>query len=625
MRAAKFLPVETADSFPTDSYTPLNLPFQPRVLIADDNEQVARNLQSLLESDLGLLVNRARDGKQALEALERDYYSLCLTDLKMPHVEGMDLIHQIERRSIPVTVIVMTGYASIDVAVEAIRSGAYDFLAKPIDLERLKQTIGRALRERTPRDSRIYLGGREGIWTPYPRILSQNPHMLSILTLVNDLGQTTANALIEGETGTGKEEIARAIHQASSALRPGPLVVLNCAALPETLLESELFGHEKGAFTSALAQRKGRFEQANHGTLFLDEVGEIPMSMQVKLLRVLQERCFERVGGTEPIEVDVRIIAASNRSLLRLMKKGKFREDLYYRLNVIRIELPPLRERLDDLPLLVNHFCEKFAQPGAAVKALASEAMDVLRNHSWPGNIRELANVIERACITCPGKIIGVEHLPPELTHQSRSSSRLAIDLSCPLPKLLARITRHVERRYICKALARADGHVGGCAKICGLSRRSITLKLARYKINRSQIERKKAEPARRAKGNLSRRTSVPACPAGEGQAVTLVLRLSAAGARIEARQTEAVNRAIAPHQCSGMAIATGVPLSQRRTVRGRSPVIHWGALFWKRACAVSERVCSISALASPRAPGFTRTPRADYFLPILRFSRKLF
>jgi DNA-binding NtrC family response regulator len=488
MNSLNTTPAEAALRPRAESISARHLPFQPRVLIAEDNELVAQHLRTLLESDLGVQVGVARNDRQVIEALEKTYYSICLTDLRMPHAQGLELIHQIEARSIPVTIIVMTGNASIDLAVQAVRLGAYDFLSKPLDLDRLKQTVRRALLERLVRDEHAYLREQDPSWSPYPNILSKTPAMLSILDLVSDLGRTTATVLIEGETGTGKEQIARAIHQSSSVHRPGPLVVLNCAALPESLLESELFGHEKGAFTSAMLQRKGRFEQAHQGTLFLDEVGEIPLSMQVKLLRVLQERRFERVGGMQPIDLDVRIIAASNKSLWRMVKKGKFRDDLYYRLNVIRIELPPLRERPADIPLLIQHFNEVFTRAGSRPRTFSPAAMDVLLNHSWPGNVRELANVLERLCVTCPSKVIGLEHLPGDIVQRKPSSSRFAIDLSCPLPKLLARITRYVERRYIRKALVQTNGHVGRCAKICGLSRRSITLKLGRYKIDRNEV-----------------------------------------------------------------------------------------------------------------------------------------
>jgi transcriptional regulator with GAF, ATPase, and Fis domain len=322
----------------------------------------------------------------------------------------------------------------------------------------------------------------------FRHIITKSPHLLSVLELVNHIGHTATTVLLEGETGTGKELIARAIHQASSNLRPGPMVVVNCAALPENLLESELFGHEKGAFTGAIAQRKGRFEQAHGGTLFLDEVGEIPLSMQVKLLRFLQERRFERVGGTDSIEVDVRVIAATNRSLVRLVKAGTFREDLFYRINVVRIDLPPLRERTEDVPLLVRHFCEKYALPNEPPKEVSPQAMEVLLNYAWPGNVRELENVMERACVTCRDRTIGPELLTPELTHSHHAPSPLRVDLSRQLPEQLKELTAEFERRYIRKALRKTRGNVGRCAKMCGLSRRSISAKIAEYHIDKAEM-----------------------------------------------------------------------------------------------------------------------------------------
>jgi transcriptional regulator with GAF, ATPase, and Fis domain len=292
--------------------------------------------------------------------------------------------------------------------------------------------------------------------------------------------------LIEGETGTGKEQVARAIHQASHGLRTGPIIAVNCAALPENLLESELFGHEKGAFTSAVGQRRGRFELADGGTIFLDEVGDIPAAMQAKLLRVLQERRFERVGGTESIEVDVRVIAATNRSLQRLVRQGRFREDLYYRLNVVKIDLPPLRERPEDIPLLATHFCEKYARPGETPRQVTPQAMEVLLQCRWSGNIRQLENAIERACVTSRDGLIRPEDLPPELTAPQAAKLPFNIDLERPLPDLLRDLTMEVEQQYIRKALKKSHGNIGRCAKICGLSRRSISAKIAEYKINKT-------------------------------------------------------------------------------------------------------------------------------------------
>jgi DNA-binding NtrC family response regulator len=478
----------------TDIHTASNgEAIQPRLLIAEDNELVCNQLKTLLEADLGLRVDVTRDGKQALAALGKNFYSVFLTDLKMPHLDGMQLIEEIQKQGMPVTVVVMTGHASVDAAVHAMQAGAYDFFTKPLNLDRLKLVIRRILQERALRDELVYLRERLQGKDAFGSVISKSPRMHAILELVQHISHTTTTVLIEGETGTGKEMIARAIHQASAGLRSGPLVPVHCAALPENLLESELFGHEKGSFTGAIGQRKGRFEQASHGTLFLDEVGEIPLSMQVKLLRALQERRFERVGGTETVEVDVRVIAASNRSLARMVKKGTFREDLYYRVNVVRIELPPLRERPEDIPLLADHFCQKFARPDEPRKELAAGAMEVLLNHPWPGNVRELENVIERACVTCQAPTIKATDLSPELTQPPTQRNPMRIDLNRPLPDLLREMTADLESRYIRKALQKVRGHVGKCAEICGLSRRSITAKIAEYDIKKAEMREERS------------------------------------------------------------------------------------------------------------------------------------
>jgi transcriptional regulator with GAF, ATPase, and Fis domain len=309
--------------------------------------------------------------------------------------------------------------------------------------------------------------------------------MHAVFELIANVAQSTTTVLIEGETGTGKEQIARAIHEGSHT-RSGPLVAVNCAALPESLLESELFGHEKGAFTSAIGQRRGRFEMANGGTLFLDEVGDVPAAMQAKLLRVLQERRFERVGGTETVEVDVRVIAATNRSLQRLVKQGTFREDLYYRLNVVKIDLPPLRERLEDVPLLATHFCQKYARPGEPPKQIAPPAMEALLNYRWPGNVRELENAMERASVTSRDNVIQLENLPPEVVTPAAPKQPFHVNLDRPLPELLREAVATIEQQYIRRALKKGHGNVGHCAKICGMSRRSVSAKIAEYKLDKS-------------------------------------------------------------------------------------------------------------------------------------------
>ena len=459
-----------------------------RVLVVEDNELARRELQKLLQADSQLQVDVTTDGDQALRQLMEHEYSMLITDLRLPNIDGMELLKHIQEKGLPVTVIVITGQSSIEEAVEALRRGAYDFLTKPIDVEHLRLVVQRALRERALRDELAYLRSQLQTRYSFHNILSKNPQMHAIFELISNLACTNTTVLIEGETGTGKEQAARAIHQTSQT-RQGPLVAVNCAALPENLLESELFGHEKGSFTSAVSQRRGRFELADGGTIFLDEVGDVPAPMQAKLLRVLQERKFERVGGTQSIEVDVRVIAATNRSLKRLVKEGTFREDLYYRLNVVKIDLPPLRERTEDIPLLATHFCVKYSRRDEPPKQISPQAMEVLLNHQWPGNIRELENAIERACVTSRDNVIQIENLPRELVVPPASKLPVHIDLNRSLPQLLRDVTASIEQQYICKALKKSRGNVGRCARICGMSRRSITGKINEYKVNKAAFK----------------------------------------------------------------------------------------------------------------------------------------
>ena len=456
-----------------------------RILVVEDNEDTRQSFQQLLEMALGVEVDLARDGNQALALLVERPYSIMITDLRMPKLDGMKLIEEIQARRLPVTVIVTTGHGSIDEAVQAMRMGAYDFLTKPPDPQHLCLLVERALRERTLQDElaalRTQIGERHAFWN----ILSKCPRMFDIFELIGHIAETTTTVLIEGETGTGKEQVAQAIHQSSATHRSGPFVAVHCAALPETLLESELFGHEKGAFTGAAAQRKGRFELAHGGTLFLDEVGDIPMAMQVKLLRVLQERRFERVGGNQSIEIDVRVIAATNRSLEAMVKEGKFREDLYYRLNVVKIDLPPLRRRPEDIPLLATYFAQKYARAGQNALQISEEAMERLLDLLMAGQ--------HPAARERPGARLrdgrGRRDPPREpalgpAPEAGPGKASLHVDLARPLTEQLGELTAAFEKRYLRKALRKARGHVGRCAKISGLSRRSVSAKIAQYKID---------------------------------------------------------------------------------------------------------------------------------------------
>jgi two-component system, NtrC family, response regulator AtoC len=460
-----------------------------RLLVAEDLEDARTTLQQLLHMSLGIDVDVAEDGQKALQMLEERPYSILVTDLRMPKLSGMKLMETITERKMPVTVIVTTGHGGVEEAVHAMRMGAYDFLTKPADPQHLVLMVQRALRERALQDEVAALRQELRERHSFQNVLSKSPSMMDIFDLITQVADSPSTVLIIGETGTGKEQVARAIHQ-SSDRKEGPFVAVNCGALNENLLESELFGHEKGSFTGAAGQRKGRFELAHGGTLFLDEIGDVPMSMQVRLLRVLQERRFERVGGTESVDIDVRVIAATHRNLDALIKEGKFRDDLYYRLNVIRIELPPLRERPEDIRLLAAHFCQRFARPGHSLVEISAEAMEALLRYNWPGNVRQLENAMERACVTSRNGIILPNNLPIDITRRSDVKHPFQVDLARPLPDQLAELTTAFEERYIRRALRRTRGHVGKCAKLSGLSRRSITDKIAHYKIDKSTFKK---------------------------------------------------------------------------------------------------------------------------------------
>lgn len=451
-----------------------------RILIADDNELTGRQLQQLLQADPQLAVDTVTNGNEALTALTKQNYSILITDLRMPQLDGIQLIEQIQKHRLPVTVIVTTGHGSIDEAVQAMRLGAYDFITKPVELEHLRLVVQRALRERALQDELLLLREQVQNKQSYQNIISKSPRMHAIFELIGNLAHTSTTVLVEGETGTGKEMIARAIHQASDR-RDAPMIAVNCAALPETLLESELFGHEKGAFTSAVKLHRGRFEQADGGTIFLDEVGDIPAAMQAKLLRVLQERQFERVGGAQSIEVDVRVIGATNRSLPELVQEKKFREDLYYRLNVVKLSLPPLRERKEDIPLLAAHFAAKYALAGQAPKNFDPAAMEALLRHGWPGNIRELENAIEHACIVSRDAVVRAENLPAELLSPTDRPVPGPIDWEQPLPELMRELNAGIEKEYLRRAIERADGDLHTLAEITGVSAKTLSHKLAEY------------------------------------------------------------------------------------------------------------------------------------------------
>ncbi|MEE9569196.1 MAG: sigma-54 dependent transcriptional regulator, partial [Candidatus Binatia bacterium] len=403
----------------------------------------------------------------------RESFDLVLTDQRMPNLSGLDLLKAVRAVNPETPVIVVTAYGSIETAVSAIKAGATDYLTKPLNLDELLHRIEKVREHHRlvleNRDLREELGERHRI----EGIIGESGRMLEVFSLVRRVAPSEATVLIRGESGTGKELIAKAIHFASPRAS-GPLVKVNCAALPETLLESELFGHEKGAFTGALATRRGRFEVASGGTIFLDEIGDLPTHLQAKLLRVLQEREFERVGSSKPISVDVRILAATHRDLERLLKAGQFRDDLYYRLNVVTIVLPPLRERRQDLPLFMDHLLRAFAEKnGKKIRGFTSEAREALLRYDYPGNVRELENIIERASVITRGDVIGRADLPISIQELEAEESSSKTDL--PL------VVERLERRMIREALARSGGVQTRAAEQLGITERALRYKLKKY------------------------------------------------------------------------------------------------------------------------------------------------
>ena len=458
-----------------------------RILVVDDSELIGQQLTQLLALP-DRQISVAHDGTTALEWLVESPYSLVLTDLRLPGVSGLDLIRETRNRNLPVTIIVMTAHATVEAAVEAMKLGAYDFIQKPIDTLRLELLVNQALEDRRLIDEVADLRNRLRRRNAYHNLLGRSRRMKDVFARIERVASSGCTVLVTGETGTGKELVAQAIHN-SDATRTGALVAVNCAALPEHLLESELFGHERGSFTGADRQRKGRFELASRGTLFLDEIGEIPLGMQAKLLRVLQDQHFERVGGSDSIKADCRVIAATNINLAEAVAARRFREDLYYRLNVVSIEAPPLRDRLEDVPLLASHFLQTLIERGLPAKSLSRETLSRLLRYDWPGNVRELEHVIEQSMVTTPGPVIEPENLPPQILPLREEPFSLDFDHSRRLQEITDEFTQRIERAYLIRVLEKYRGRIAVCAEHCGLSRRSISEKLRRYQIDKSEFK----------------------------------------------------------------------------------------------------------------------------------------
>ncbi len=462
----------------------------PRILVVDDTPLTLETLRQILV-EAGCEVEATPSALVGLERLKSAQFQLLITDYLMPEMTGLELLAAVRAAKIPCGVILLTGHGDTQLALDAMRAGADDFVAKPCDPARLVLLARRTLEQRRLIDELEQLRNQLREDYRFHNILSKSPKMRRIFDLIKHVGPLGSTVLIWGETGTGKELIAQAIH-ASDTRRDGPFVALNCASLNDSLLESELFGHERGAFTGADRRKKGRFEAADGGTLFLDEIGEVSPAMQSKLLRVLQSGTFERVGGTETIQVEVRIIAASNKRLEDEVKAGRFRSDLFYRLNVVRIDVPPLRERVEDIPLLALHFLEKLtAKSTPPVTEIDPGAMQALLEHSWPGHIRELENAIKAAVAMADGTVIHREALPSTVApRQGRpGGSATLIDVERPLTDLTGDLVAQVERDYFVRLLAHYKGNVANCARHSGLSRRSVTQKLQKYELDRTRFK----------------------------------------------------------------------------------------------------------------------------------------
>ena len=448
------------------------------ILVIDDEKNIRTGLQTALEMD-GYEVLLAADGTEGLEIALHTDIDLVITDLRMPGVSGEEVLRRVATETPGIPVIVLTGHGTVESAVEAMRAGAYDFLTKPLNLDRLSLLVKRALQNRElslqNRELEREIAGKKS----FEHIIGKSQAMLKVFDVVRRVAPTRASVLITGESGVGKELIANALHNLSPR-KEKPFVKVHCAALAETLLESELFGHEKGSFTGAIARKRGRFELANQGTIFLDEIGEIDQTVQIKILRVLQERKFERVGGEETLEVDVRVVTATNRDLESEIAEGRFREDLYYRLNVVRIHVPPLRERKDDLPLMIASFLGEFAREnGKKVDGIDPKARSALYAYDWPGNVRQLRNCIESAVVMTSGPLISLDDLPPSIRSGDEKPS-----IRIPVGVTMA----EAEREIIMQTLSAQNGNKSKTAETLGIGRKTLHRKLDEYGLEADRL-----------------------------------------------------------------------------------------------------------------------------------------
>jgi len=449
-----------------------------RILVADDEQNIRRVLSATLQKE-GYDVLTVHDGEEAIARLGDGTINVVVTDLKMPKVDGLQVLQYVQGNQPHVPVIVITAHGTVDNAVQALKSGAFDYITKPFEKTDLIATISKAVKTENLARKDIHLPASES--SRY-QIIGQTKKMKEVYDIIEKVADTPSTVLITGESGTGKELVAAALHHNSSR-KNKPFIRINCAAIPRELMESELFGHEKGAFTGAIGSKPGRFELADGGTLFLDEIAEIPVDMQVKMLRVIQEAEFERVGGIETVRVDVRLVVASNRDLQKEAELGNFREDLYYRLNVVPLRLPSLRERKEDIPLLVDHFIKKFnLKLKREVEGISDQAMNLVVNYDWPGNIRELENVIERTILFAEGPTMEPGDLPDELVERSNpapSAATMGEDTS--MKDIVKQATAELEKDLIAKALQETGGNVTQAAKRLKISRKNLQNKMKEF------------------------------------------------------------------------------------------------------------------------------------------------
>lgn len=472
-------------------------PTKNKILVVDDEQSIREFLELLLSKE-GYQVKTTGSAFEAIKILEKERFDVVFMDIQMPQMSGIEALITLKKIDPTIEIIVITAFGSTEIAIDVIKKGAYDFIAKPFKIDNLLITTKKAVEKRNLSYENLMLKSQIGERYSYCEMIGSSAPMLMMYEMIKIVSQTTSNILVTGESGTGKELIAKAIHN-NGPLKNKPLVTINCGAIPENLIESEMFGHKKGSFTGAIADKIGLFETANTGTIFLDEVGELPIHLQVKLLRAIQERTIRRIGENNDININVRVICATNRDLQEMVKKGTFREDLYYRLNVIQIHAPALRERGDDTTMLSNYFVEKYAKRlNKQIDSVTEEAAIALRKYNYPGNVRELENIIERAVALCTSKIIKLQDLPPHLVNNYKelnllSKNQIIKFQDSKLPEFehipdegieLEKIVGDFEKDLIQKALKKTGGIKKHAAKILGITFRSMRYRLEKYNLD---------------------------------------------------------------------------------------------------------------------------------------------